>query len=879
MKTTKTKSSSYEFFAGNVVFAAIFIICACADAYAQNWSASPESCWNLSDPAKMVFDSDSDGTLDSATDKQSDNSSAGLTGAVSLEKRGTGTLTVNGMHSFTGNIDIYGGTYLIGSGTTDQGAARNSQLGDPRTERKITVYTNATLQLARTGVFGAGTAGGDGIKTDVEIRGGTLTLPAKSCTAFGNLLFHNATINANEGADPKWPLFCITGDWLEFSSDTKTPCEIPYNEKGGFFMSRTKPVDVRVPDITGDDTADVTFSAAIVDGWYYDRAHHIPDNWGVKNDDPALDKWHCTTNFIKTGAGTLALNTMGNNFRRDVVVSNGTLKLLAHDPKAGVNVTTCLGLSHEPHTIWVEPGAELEFAKSDNLGQFYNVPTGIAIYVRGGTLKQAEKVVNGLGPLTLENATLEYSGNNGWPTFGFSDVTFKGQTAYTLPTVDGSYFAIGMNGMGNIRVEKIVSDGTFSSDPDVIISSNIHDCQKTWTKDGITYGPRKSTFRKTGPGVLRLDSTENNFSGDVEIAEGVLTLKSKGPSINPVKGPLGNIMAERTITVCGTGELYFGDSDQLSQACSDFVASMVVSNGTVRFKSGTINAWPTVKFYDANLVYDGGKGDAQTGEANIWGLWVFRYPVVFDGTKKLELPSKGNNCAMSLGYSSDFSEEVVENNITNRYGKTEFCVNDMTGDACVDVDIGMNIQSLPRWEVTDHRNPYTNYHYRCGLLKTGPGTLRLGGSFSCPENTRINEGALLFDGTLKEQNPGWRKSVMQVQAGAFLGGSGTVNDVTIEDGGGFTSALGVTDALTIDGAVTLPEGNDVKINIVCTNDLDSIEKYSVSVVKAEKLSGANFIPVYNGGEELSSKFAMKVSVRSGVVCGSIARRRFLITIR
>ena len=234
---------------------------------------------------------------------------------------------------------------------------------------------------------------------------------------------------------------------------------------------------------------------------------------------------------------------------------------------------------------------------------------------------------------------------------------------------------------------------------------------------------------------------------------------------------------------------------------------------------------------------------------------------------------------MSLGYSSDFSEEVVENNITNRYGKTEFCVNDMTGDACVDVDIGMNIQSLPRWEVTDHRNPFANYHYRCGLLKTGSGALRLGGTFSCPENTRINEGSLLFDGTLNEQNSGWGKSVMQVQAGAFLGGTGTVHNVIIENGGGFTSALGVTDALTIAGAVTLPEGNDVKINIVCTNDLASITSYSVPVVKAEKLSGANFIPVYNGGEELSSKFVMQVSVRSGVVYGSIVRKGLVITIR
>jgi hypothetical protein len=77
----------------------------------------------------------------------------------------------------------------------------------------------------------------------------------------------------------------------------------------------------------------------------------------------------------------------------------------------------------------------------------------------------------------------------------------------------------------------------------------------------------------------------------------------------------------------------------------------------------------------------------------------------------------------------------------------------------------------------------------------------------------------------------------------------------------------------------LPADKNVTINVVCTKDLASIKSYSVPVVKAEKLSGANFIPVYNGGEELSSKFVMQVSVRSGVVYGSIVRKGLVITIR
>ena len=852
----------------------LFASCLCGGVLADTWSASPSSAWDTSNPTKVVFNSASDGTLDSTTDTQSTATSVGLSGTVSLEKRGTGTLTVNGMHSFTGNIGIYEGTYRVGSGTTDKGAARNSQLGDPRTVRKITVYTNATLRLARTGVFGAGTAGSD-ILADVEIRGGTLTLPTQSCTTFGNLLFHNATINGNTGHNAHWPAFCLTGDWMEFSSDTATPYDIPACDNGGFFMSRVKPVDIRVPDITGDANPDVTFAAVISDGWYdpkYNSGHNIPYNWGNWTANYSNDTWRCTTNFVKTGEGTMAINSMDNTFRRDVVVSNGTLRLLAHQARAGENIKTCLGLSHVPHTIYVEPGARLEFTQSDHLGQFYNVPTGITIHVRGGTLTQSANKVNGLGPLILEDATLSYSGTTGgWPTLGFSDVTFKGSKAYTLAQASSSYFAIGMNGMANLRVEKIVSYGTYPSSPDVTISSPIKDSTNVWQG----YGPRKSTFRKTGPGVLRLASTSSEFTGDVEISEGVVTLGRKGPGINLTSSSLGNMMADRTITICGTGELYFDNSDVFSQACSDYGATMVVSNGTMRFKSGTVNPWPTVKFYDANLVYGGGSGYSNTGDASAWGMWAFRYPVTFDGTKPLSLPSNGSYCIMSLGYSSDSRQEIV-GDLTNYYGKTEFCVKDMTGNPCVDVDIGMKIQSLPFWNYSGTANLYYRRRYRCGLLKTGPGTLRIGGTFTCPENTRINEGALVFDGTLAEQNSGWGKSAMQVQAGAYLGGTGTVQNVTIEEGGGFTSAIGQTGALEINGTVTLPSSGNVPLNIVCTNDLETLVSYRTPIVKSSKLGGARFVPVFNGGAALPPNLGLTVSEQNGVIYGIISRKGMTI---
>ena len=68
-----------------------------ASAVADTYSTTPADAWSRSqDGDTFVFDSASDGTLGSTRATQSTSTDAGLSGAVSLEKKGTGTLTVNG---------------------------------------------------------------------------------------------------------------------------------------------------------------------------------------------------------------------------------------------------------------------------------------------------------------------------------------------------------------------------------------------------------------------------------------------------------------------------------------------------------------------------------------------------------------------------------------------------------------------------------------------------------------------------------------------------------------------------------------------------------------------------------------------------------------
>lgn len=805
----------------------------------------------------VVFNSDANYSLTSTTATQSTSTSAGLAAATRFEKRGTGKLTMNGMHSFTGNVDVVGGMLKVGSGTTDKIDARNSPLGDPRTPRTITVYTNATLELAGTGTFGAGTTESD-VLADMEIRGGTLKLGSGISTGLGNLLLSNATLELNGGA-ANWPTITMNGSWLEFACDDPTKPYVITGATGsnnGFFLGRTRPIDVRVPDITTNSDPDVTFNVMLKD---------IVSS--------GVCAWPSGTNMVKTGAGTLVL-AFTNTFCRDLVVSNGVLECTGNKAQIG-GTASCLGDPTKAHTIHVEKDATLFFGKSDLQGQFYN-DSKIAIHVKGGTLKQVAKVTNGLGPLILEDATIEYSGTNGWPTLGFSDVTFRGTKAYMLPAVDGSVLYFGANRMSNVYVDDIVSGGSYTGAEDVTIASLVGDCTATWVGGG--QGPRPCRFRKTGPGVLYLSNTSNAFTGDVEVTQGVLKLARIGPVETPPMGPLGNLQTGKRVTVCDQGELYVPYGDCLSQFCSDLNYTLTVSNGTLRFANSTVNAFPRLELYDPVFVYTTGVISSGYEDTSYgWGLWAFRYPVTFDGTKPIEWPNNGDYNLISLGYSSDMQVAYAEGtSLTNFHGKTEFKVKDITGDGRADVVIGLDVQSLPHWTRTT--SMFKNCRWRCGLLKAGVGTLELTGKFSCPEETRIAEGTLFFDGTLREQVSGWGVSTMRVQSGAYLGGSGTVSNVVVEAGGGFAASVGQTAPLMIAGALTVSGGTvPVEITNVGDSAVD-IQALDVPVVTASNV-GTFACSVKVNGQDAPKNWRYVAYVKDGVLRCRSALWGLMISIR
>lgn len=698
-----------------------------------------------------------------------------LVAATNFIKRGAGELKITGAgHTFAGDILIEEGRLTVAA-DNDVKDVMYGPLGHPRAPRTITVLTNGTLNIVGKSPFGGGTSSTP-VLADLRIIGGTLNLTTNFSLNLGSLLLDNATVNYAGGYGSATPGGRNWG-WLNFGSNVTFKGEAPYvfDQRGSkacvITLGKHRPTDVWVDDITGDAAADVTFAMPV-------------DNVA----DGAGQSGGFATRFNKLGPGTLSLTSNQNDFTGAVAVVEGTLEAAANYASLTA-VSSVLGNPRVPHTISVGTNATLVFAKTDILGQTWSHPL-IEIVVSGGTLVQSNGLSNSLGPLTLDNAALVYSGRNGnWGTFVFDgDVTFRGTNAYNLAVVNDSRIRCGYNRMTFFNVEDIPG-----ADVDVTVGMLIENCQ-AW---GSTAAARPSRLGKRGAGTLRLANHSNTFTGDVEVAEGVLQIPLGGNTENKVISCLGNPqVATRTVTVHSGGELFFMASDTLGQLASTVQMALVVSNGTLRLADEKCNGFGPLTLHNAEVVY--GRGSAST---RVWGTFCFGGKTVFSGTNAYTFPAHDANNRASLGYGLDFREEPIANNLTNWHGKTEFAVQDITGGAGADVTFGMPLQDIPDWVNT---TKFKNIRFICGLLKSGAGTLRLasaGNTYSGP--TVVSEGVLRVDGALTA-------SAVTVKDGGWLGGTGTVAAVTLEDGAGFEALAGQAQPLNV-GALAAAGGVTVRV--------------------------------------------------------------------
>lgn len=851
-----------------------------------------------------------------------------LEGTEGLGKWGEGDLTLSAKSSFTGDVLLAGGTILLTTPDNDVSNTEVGALGNPRVARTV-VVSNATLRMVGQNSFAGGGRSWTPVRTALKFHNSTLDLTTNFAFNAGDVYLHDSQVKFHGGLNhwgrydhvsgPNGPAFWgafyannlyFSGTKaVAFSNEVTNLSNAEYRKAGvsvGKFASDgTVRMDyqgvIDVPDMTGNGNTDVFFFVPLV--------------WTQGDNSP-------NSGFRKTGAGTLEFGTRDDNstakwsnYTGNVDVVEGTLKMSANYASIEYDRPSSFGAARYPHTITVHPGATLNLAASDLMGQFY--ATNALTLVVKGSLTQNNGTVNGLCRTIFDDATVSFGNAPGqftfwfkpdapcavtnsyvgrWPTVGFNGgVTFTGTKAYDLSNGNATYYW-GANG-GTEPTELHLDDITKDGATDLTIRGKLVDApawyDATYPPDAMNrryisrlrHDGQPFNMRKTGPGTLLLNNTSSTTTGRIEFAEGVLKLGKRGNSQYPATtSALGNLaISNRVALVLSGGTLEFTASDTLGQASCVNFATFVVSNGTLRSmnesgkETGWANSLPFLELYDAKFEMNGGLANGD--DPGPYGTFIFTQRVKWDGTRPYDIQPNGKGNCFALNYANDFyAEPRAGTSLTNWHGKGEFWVADITKDARPDVTIGVVLKDQATW--TGGSRYGKTIRFRCGLLKTGPGTLCLNGTGVVPglsgnryytEATRVNGGTLLID------SQAFQSTNVFVQAGAWLGGTGTVKRATIEVGGGFTAAPGQTRALNLQ-AVELPADKVVRLDVPCTEDLETVTALRVPVVNAAGLEQAKWMCTVNGAPAPTG-YSARAVVSGGVVYASLAKSGMMLIIR
>lgn len=563
-----------------------------------------------------------------------------------------------------------------------------------------------------------------------------------------------------------------------------------------------------------------------------------------------------TKSFTKRGSGTLLMDSVSS--AASGPISNGNAMTCGVEIVEGEiacvrrNIHNYLGPRELPFWVYVRDGASLSFLEGNQTGTL-STDCGIKIQLdEGGRLnhctnKVSESKMGGNNVLLCVNTlrlnggdiengekaycsddkrlgstncfmkickTLWFSGDTPH-AFGFNDGDWPGCKTYTP---DGTFktYKMSLNSYSPVefRVDDITGDDGVDAYANMLV----------FTYGTNTVGKYRSDIVKTGAGTLCFPSNNcyRPFKGDFTVKEGAVVFKSlSGTQLffgAEYDDPL------QTITI-STGATMRAEFRNLVNTGKDMVPNVkfVIDHGTLEFVarpgSGTSDGkGPMVArewvFDDATLVV------TNQGLSEYAGIFNFRHSVTFRGTKPLVMwPAEG----------IDTSRQAVQvyngyrtmNNGTEDGPVTMFDVADMTGDGRTDVVMGYHI-----WNGGTN-NTEVGVLYDSGFIKTGPGT------FSVASMTnRVSGVVTVSNGTLRVDGKLVTPSTVDVAAGAYIGGTGTVARVAMEAGSGFDAPAGQDRPLTVQGNLVLPATGVVNIS-----NLDGSEEKDMPPVKLATATG------------------------------------------
>jgi len=216
-----------------------------------------------------------------------------------LTKTGTGTLTLSGANTFTGNLVVDNGT-ITDSRQVNTSTPTATGLGNMMTEgRQIQVNTNGTLLFTAHDPLGAATYYSP---VDIIVNGGTVSHGTKFVTVGDVVLQNGGELTGGNGVNGSYQTFNVLGSVTVSGSSASV-----ITSTGGSYIGVHLANGSFVVNETGDDV-DLTVDVPLIDKAGGGGAGSL----------------------TKSGAGTMRMTAV-NTFSGDVTVSGGTLSITQDD--------------------------------------------------------------------------------------------------------------------------------------------------------------------------------------------------------------------------------------------------------------------------------------------------------------------------------------------------------------------------------------------------------------------------------------------------------------------------------------------------------------------------------------------------------------------
>lgn len=688
---------------------------------------------------------------------------------------------------------------------------------------KILVHTNGIFSLEQ----GSDNFNINTIK-ELVLDGGKFLLPDKGHNIGVFVVTHRASFAgpeaysfASNGANR------ITQRWLIGADYTNT--------------------EFHVEDITGkangavepDDLPDVTFAlpVAVASTWtnvYGEVRSSIASRYGFK----------------KTGPGKMVLASPCTDDSSSVT-PNGSI-----DVQEGTLAITCANAfnPYSEGTLRVNTNATLEVCEdaftssstlNTNVFRSFDIDHGKVVFDSRGNRSHMA-----FGDLTLDNAVLDWS--NWLPDGTYGSCSLHGKVtvlgtmpvAFDVPTgvaTNSKYARLSLSAIPS-RTEFDIADVTGDDRPDCTIHQMLFyqrsASQAIWIE--------KVGFVKSGAGTLTLANKYNDFTGDIDVHEGILSV---GPNIqenasgNRYLGPWTD--AQRTLTVHAGGTLFLPNRNVFGTQ-SDITNDTPL--GTFVFDGGTLTNSYNQGFMLPDLTFKNGGRIAPGQGAGGYGRFRMREKFTVTGST----PFVWEPTPAAYSSASTMSQEALS---LNGYPENVFVIDDVTGDSAADATFG--VPFIIAWGFFRNdvapRGAHLLSDWAFGFTKTGAGTMRITApSLLIKASTSsanagltcrtFNGDAKVAAGTLQIDGDIALSDTVRVESGAYLAGTGRVNNVSIADGGGLRVQSGQSNTLKVTGDLSLGTGLSIAVDMPVGFDVRQLRvaalEVSGTVTGAQNLSSA-----------------------------------------